>query len=76
MNTISFILLLLLVVARSEGTIVRTVNLGAALQKGDATEGRISALAVFAHFNDETDLVGRDVPSFALTYLMSVCRAA
>ena len=66
MNTTSFILLLLLVVASSEGTIVRTVNVGAALQKGGATEGRISALAVFAHFNDEADLVGRDIPSFAL----------
>ena len=59
-------LLLLSVAVSAEGAIVRTVDVGVALQKGDVTKGRISALAVFAHFNDETDLAGRAIPSFAL----------
>ena len=65
METSRFILLLLLFAVSAEGAVVRTVDVGAALQKGGATKGRMSALVVFAHFNDETDLARRAVPSFA-----------
>jgi len=66
MNTTRFVFSLLLFAAHVEAAIVRTVEVGAALQRGGATKGRINALAVFAHFSDENDVAGRAVPSFAL----------
>jgi hypothetical protein len=66
MNTIRFVFSLLLLTADIEAAIARTVEVGATLQRGDATKGRINALAVFAHFSDENDVAGRAVPSFAL----------
>ncbi len=56
---------LLLTATCAEAGLQRAAKTNALLQQGPATRGRVHALTVFAHFQDETDLAGAEVPTFA-----------
>lgn len=51
--------------AWAEGAIAHAKATAALLQESATARGRVHALTVFAHFGDEADLVGSQVPAFA-----------